>query len=151
MAIIALIAALLFPTFLQSRGKAQQAACLSNLRNLGTAIQLYVQDNDEHAPPLVQTDVRVAGDEVLWCCYISPDHVHFDVTGGLLYPYLKNGAVMDRPAAVGIPELGVTDGKQLSGYDVGYGINSATDVSHPVALAEVERPSERSCSPMRPL
>ena len=50
-AIIAILAAILFPVFAQARAKARQTACLSNLRQLGTAIMMYVQDYDETYPP----------------------------------------------------------------------------------------------------
>lgn len=46
-AIIAILAAILFPVFAQAREKARSAACLSNTRQLGTALQMYVQDYDE--------------------------------------------------------------------------------------------------------
>jgi prepilin-type N-terminal cleavage/methylation domain-containing protein/prepilin-type processing-associated H-X9-DG protein len=49
-AIIAILAAILFPVFAQARAKARQAACLSNLKQLGTAIQMYAQDYDEILP-----------------------------------------------------------------------------------------------------
>ncbi len=46
-AIIAILAAILFPTFAQAREKARAAACLSNQKQLGTALQMYLQDYDE--------------------------------------------------------------------------------------------------------
>ncbi|MBQ0105205.1 MAG: DUF1559 domain-containing protein [Armatimonadetes bacterium] len=49
-AIIAILAAILFPVFAQAREKARQTSCLSNLKNLGTAIMLYVDDNHETYP-----------------------------------------------------------------------------------------------------
>src|SRR5204862_1568616 len=45
-AIIAILAAILFPVFAQAREKARQTSCASNLRQLGLAAQMYVQDND---------------------------------------------------------------------------------------------------------
>ncbi len=47
-AIIAILAAILFPVFAQARGKARQTACLSNMKQLGLAVQMYSQDYDEH-------------------------------------------------------------------------------------------------------
>jgi prepilin-type N-terminal cleavage/methylation domain-containing protein/prepilin-type processing-associated H-X9-DG protein len=47
-AIIAILAAILFPVFAQARGKARQAACLSNQKQIGLAVQMYAQDYDEH-------------------------------------------------------------------------------------------------------
>ena len=49
-AIIAILAAILFPVFAQARDKARQAACLSNLRQIGQALAMYVQDYDELPP-----------------------------------------------------------------------------------------------------
>src|SRR6185437_14859918 len=50
-AIIAILAAILFPVFSQAREKARQTACLSNGRQLGLALNMYVQDYDESLPP----------------------------------------------------------------------------------------------------
>lgn len=49
-AIIAILAAILFPVFSQAREKARATACLSNCRQMGIAVQLYVQDYDETMP-----------------------------------------------------------------------------------------------------
>jgi prepilin-type N-terminal cleavage/methylation domain-containing protein len=49
-AIIAILAALLFPVFAQAREKARQSACLSNLKQLNLAVWVYLQDNDEQFP-----------------------------------------------------------------------------------------------------
>jgi prepilin-type N-terminal cleavage/methylation domain-containing protein/prepilin-type processing-associated H-X9-DG protein len=49
-AIIAILAAILFPVFAQAREKARQAACLSNCKQIGTAVQMYAQDYDETLP-----------------------------------------------------------------------------------------------------
>lgn len=49
-AIIAILAAILFPVFAQAREKARQTSCLSNMKQIGTAIYIYVQDYDEFFP-----------------------------------------------------------------------------------------------------
>lgn len=49
-AIIAILAAILFPVFAQAREKARQTACLSNIKQWGTAIMMYQQDYDERFP-----------------------------------------------------------------------------------------------------
>jgi prepilin-type N-terminal cleavage/methylation domain-containing protein/prepilin-type processing-associated H-X9-DG protein len=49
-AIIAILAAILFPVFAQAREKARSAGCLNNLKQVGIALQMYVQDYDEHMP-----------------------------------------------------------------------------------------------------
>jgi len=50
-AIIAILAAILFPVFAQAREKARQASCLSNERQIGNAILMYAQDHGETLPP----------------------------------------------------------------------------------------------------
>ncbi|HOF88660.1 MAG TPA: DUF1559 domain-containing protein, partial [Armatimonadota bacterium] len=49
-AIIAILAAILFPVFAKAREKARTTTCLQNVRQIGTAIQMYVQDNEEMLP-----------------------------------------------------------------------------------------------------
>jgi prepilin-type N-terminal cleavage/methylation domain-containing protein len=49
-AIIAVLAAILFPVFAQAREKARGLSCLSNCRQTGIALQMYVQDSDETLP-----------------------------------------------------------------------------------------------------
>jgi prepilin-type N-terminal cleavage/methylation domain-containing protein len=49
-AIIAILAAILFPVFAQARESARQATCLSNMKQIGTASMMYVQDYDETYP-----------------------------------------------------------------------------------------------------
>jgi prepilin-type N-terminal cleavage/methylation domain-containing protein/prepilin-type processing-associated H-X9-DG protein len=49
-AIISILAAILFPVFAQAREKARQTACLSNMKQLGLALQMYTQDYDEFFP-----------------------------------------------------------------------------------------------------
>ena len=51
-AIIAILAAILFPVFAKAREKARQAACASNLKQIGLGFLQYNQDNDEQFPGL---------------------------------------------------------------------------------------------------
>jgi len=46
-AIIAILAAILFPVFAQARESSRKTQCLSNTRQIGTAVMMYVQDYDE--------------------------------------------------------------------------------------------------------
>jgi len=49
-AIIAILAAILFPVFAQARESARQTVCLSNIKQVGLAATMYVQDYDEKMP-----------------------------------------------------------------------------------------------------
>jgi len=74
-AIIAILAAILFPVFAQAREKARAISCLSNMKQMGTAIIMYVQDYDEVYP---------------FAATIYPDGSRTDWRIAIL-PYIKNG------------------------------------------------------------
>ena len=94
-AIIAILAAILFPVFAQAREKARQTSCLSNLKQIGTGLQLYVDDYDETYPaaynirPYGYLDYAAFGDDV---------HA-LDAPTYKLYPYIKNGSIFVCPSA----------------------------------------------------
>ena len=73
-AIIAILAAILFPVFARARGKARQASCLSNVRQLSLATEMYIQDYDEvlipsaHRPPSGQP----AASAPIWPAFVAP-------------------------------------------------------------------------------
>ena len=49
-AIIAILAAMLFPVFARARDNARKANCLSNQKQIGLALMQYTQDWDEMYP-----------------------------------------------------------------------------------------------------
>ena len=79
-AIIAILAAILFPVFARAREQARKVSCLSNLKQIGTAIMMYAQDYDETlCPPSVGANDTPAS--FGWA--------------DLIYPYVKNDKVFD--------------------------------------------------------
>lgn len=49
-AIIAILAAILVPNFIRARAQGQLTACKSNLKNIGTALEMYATDNGGRYP-----------------------------------------------------------------------------------------------------
>src|SRR6202030_3598516 len=49
-AIIAILAAILFPVFAQAKASAKKVTCLSNGRQIGMALMMYLNDNDDIYP-----------------------------------------------------------------------------------------------------
>jgi prepilin-type N-terminal cleavage/methylation domain-containing protein/prepilin-type processing-associated H-X9-DG protein len=74
-AILSVLAAMLFPTLGRAKEAGRSTACLSNLRQLGLALQMYVQDNGNRLPcmrdrpfdtnQLLATNALPAVDQVL--------------------------------------------------------------------------------------
>ena len=94
-AIIAILAAILFPVFAQAREKARQTSCLSNTKQLGTALQLYIDDFDETYPPKTSTDTNDKPSDTSYPIYKlsggdwwfgTPTRTWMDS----IYPYVKN-------------------------------------------------------------
>jgi prepilin-type N-terminal cleavage/methylation domain-containing protein/prepilin-type processing-associated H-X9-DG protein len=61
-AIIAILAAILFPVFARAREQARSISCLSNIKELGTALQMYMGDNDGVFPGPYFEAANAAGD-----------------------------------------------------------------------------------------
>src|ERR1035441_4135493 len=49
-AIIAILAALLLPALAKAKEKAMRIACVNNMKQLGLAFNMYINDNDELIP-----------------------------------------------------------------------------------------------------
>ena len=128
-AIIAILAAMLFPVFAQARAKAREAAGISNLKQIGTALTMYRQDYDgvncRHRfcpdnPADALCDATpgptyTGPNEIWWAPYdnsVKPDssgpfpHYH----AGFLQPYIKNVQIFKSPDAT----------QWQSGYAVSY-------------------------------
>jgi prepilin-type N-terminal cleavage/methylation domain-containing protein/prepilin-type processing-associated H-X9-DG protein len=60
-AILLLLAAILFPVFRSVRDRANQSKCTSPLRSIGYALQMYCDDNDEGLPIGAYSTVSGAG------------------------------------------------------------------------------------------
>jgi prepilin-type N-terminal cleavage/methylation domain-containing protein/prepilin-type processing-associated H-X9-DG protein len=114
-AIIAILAAILFPVFAQAREKGRAITCASNLRNLTTAMLMYVQDYDERLPPAVTPTAA------------KP---FFAAWHDLIDPYAKNKQVWICPSS-SIPPADA-DGTPTShfGYNAFYLANLRPDFSN---------------------
>src|SRR5579862_7141729 len=83
-AIIAILAAILFPVFAQAREQARKTTCLSNVKQLNTGVQMYIQDYDETIPLTCGSPVGEQGYTAMtW--------------QDMVQPYVKNYAIMFDP------------------------------------------------------
>ena len=102
-AIIAILAAILFPVFATAREKARQTTCSSNLKQLGLAMVQYTQDYDECPPNGSSKTWSVWG----WAgqiypyvkskaAYVCPD----DLTPGASVSYLYNRNIQNENGSI---------------------------------------------------
>jgi len=98
-AIIGILAAMVFPVFARARESARKSVCLSNVKNIALAVNMYLADNndtlppDEHRQEVIDYFNRAPGN--------SDSAADFDVSEGDCYtrhdanPYLRWPVIMD--------------------------------------------------------
>jgi prepilin-type N-terminal cleavage/methylation domain-containing protein len=110
-AVIAILAALLFPVFAQARDRARMSACMSNMRQIGSALMLYVQDYDETFPYIRfhGAGAQKGTNTYVWKNAVRPYLKNLDVFACPSNPYSRttpgvpgpndNGATPSRPGS----------------------------------------------------
>lgn len=99
-AIIAILAAILFPVFAQAREKARQAVCASNLKQIGTAFAMYVQDYDELLPDRRDLKNSFPDGFKPWSSWPTSDP-RAAWAAIVLDPYIKNTQIWACPSVAG--------------------------------------------------
>lgn len=104
-AIIAILAALLFPVFARAKASAKKTACISNLKQIGDAITMYMSDFDDIFPHAVDPSDK-------WTPQIWDGFPDFEaeipkmpLMTEVLQPYIKNHEVFHCPADTGTQVL----------------------------------------------
>lgn len=96
-AIIAILAAILFPVFIAARENARQSYCLNNMRELGMAFLNYADDSNGLLPGAALSSRNIAAGQ-----WVPPTIVNITspcyVERGVIYRYLKNTKVYVCPS-----------------------------------------------------
>jgi prepilin-type N-terminal cleavage/methylation domain-containing protein len=147
-AIIAILAAILFPVFAQARDAARKAACISNAKQIGTAVYMYVQDYDESYYWQSAWDECDNWGPGAW----GASHWSYVRWPARHMPYLKNegvflcGSDKNRRRGVGASgSAGTGCGSGNVPFPVSYGTNLMlmTYTTAPVTLAQIQRPADK--------
>ena len=97
-AIISLLAAILFPVFARARENARRASCLSNVHQIALGMIQYTQDYDERLPRM-----SICGGPSLEDGYPAPSGcgtgTYFHLWQDVIYPYVKSTQVFNCPSA----------------------------------------------------
>lgn len=86
-AIIAILAAILFPVFAQAKEAAKKTTCLSNLKQVGLGVMMYINDYDDRYPAWAANMPPINGGNTN---YFPPDLQ--------IMPYVKNDQVFRCPS-----------------------------------------------------
>ena len=126
-AIIAILAGMLFPVFARARGKAEQADCISNSKQVLTAALIYADDYDMRLPK--EQFGSVAGGNQYYWVYA-------------LYPYTKSGEIFTCKAFPDdqIYDLGRTPNADSHG--VSYGVNDRVTSGRYRKLTRIHLPAQ---------
>ena len=104
-AIIAILAAILFPVFARAREKARSARCTSNLKQIGMALIMYMDDYDGQFPWGVDIADRnlpqIWDGFPTWQAWIP----YMPLMHTLVDPYVKNSEVWHCPSDKGFDVL----------------------------------------------
>lgn len=141
-AVIAILTAVLLPVFAQAKNSAKQAQCLSNLKQICAAWQMYANENNERACP----SYYYSEDED----YIySWDFIIVDTQGikqsspGLLSPYTRSGAINSCPAFAGQKwDRPYTGYAYNASYIGGDPYNTGRRLKVPCMLGQIRKPSQ---------
>ena len=139
-AIIAILAAILFPVFARARDKARQASCQSNLKQIGLAMMMYVQDYDEMYPRFYfgSSTSRAFSYYDAIAPYTMNEQIQICPSGHWTYSGDWRG---DFPSGTGPYMRGLAS--SYAAVRGGRAVrNPPFTMSTPTSLAEVERPAE---------
>jgi general secretion pathway protein G len=103
--IIAILAAILFPVFARAKAAAKQTVCISNLKQIGTAMTLYMGDNDDIFPYAVDASDKF--DPAIWASqptFAAQIPYMLELPDALL-PYTKSKEIFHCPSDSGTQVL----------------------------------------------
>ena len=110
-AIIAILAAILFPVFAQAKEAAKKTSCLSNVKNIATAIYLYAGDSDDtpcqtswESTNTTQPFNPAGKYQIHWTYLMQPYIKSFDI---FVCPSDANPVTPKFPAPNGTADLGL--------------------------------------------
>ncbi|MHB0998300.1 MAG: DUF1559 family PulG-like putative transporter [Armatimonadota bacterium] len=97
-AIISILAAIIFPVFSAAKDKGRQTVCLSNLKQLGTAMQMYADEWDGCFPTARIIEGGDGNPSGNWAgCYFVEGKCSPEL--GQIFPYVKSRELYVCPSA----------------------------------------------------
>jgi len=100
-AIIAILASLLFPVFTRAKAAAKKTQCISNLRQIGAAIEMYESDSDGVFPHALDASDKY--DPAIWSVFptFQAQIPSMPFLQDVLEPYIKSKEIFHCPSDSG--------------------------------------------------
>jgi prepilin-type processing-associated H-X9-DG protein/prepilin-type N-terminal cleavage/methylation domain-containing protein len=142
-AVIALLGALLLPALQRGKMSAQRIRCLSNLHQLGIAAHLYWDENGGNC--FRYSGALTNQGQLYWFGWMgngAEGQRDFDITQGVLFPYLRGRNVELCPS---FNYISAQVKLKANGASYGYGYNwylSAAPQKPPVRLSRIGNPAQ---------
>ncbi|MBX3110851.1 MAG: prepilin-type N-terminal cleavage/methylation domain-containing protein [Fimbriimonadaceae bacterium] len=140
-AIIAILAAILFPVFAQAKEAAKKAAGLSQMRQLGLAVQIYAEDYDDTFVPSTNYDASTTDPARIWTtsmyAYVKNKQI-FIAPGSSTSKYADSWANRG-PQSVGYSGTTAIDSLGCAPNTVSFGCEGFTSAA---TLSQMEAPAE---------
>ena len=110
-AIIAILAGLILPALSRAKGKARSIECLNNLKQIGVAVELYVDDQDGRLPQsqhntnswVASLQPYFGGITKVKVCPKDPRAS--SVNTNQIYSYAMNDFLLRQPAGSALPDM----------------------------------------------
>jgi prepilin-type N-terminal cleavage/methylation domain-containing protein/prepilin-type processing-associated H-X9-DG protein len=127
-AIIAILAAILFPVFAQAKLQAKKISSLSNVKEVGLAELMYMNDADDNFVLSQNTCDSTAGVNPPGTCTVNNSTIGVGNADSWVYitqPYIKNFGIMVDPGVgdTGATLLGANSTRSNQDYYVQFGYN----------------------------
>jgi prepilin-type processing-associated H-X9-DG protein len=147
--IIALLISILLPALARAKKQAQGVQCSNNLRQLGTAILYYANNNDGFMPrPASQANGHKDDDFIWW----QTKPILLDINKSALAPYLQLKdqmliSVFRCPTDIGVEDRIQTDPAreaESGGYKYSYSLNTQVGTTIRKRFASILSPSDKA-------
>ena len=165
-AIIAILASILFPVFARARESARRSSCINNLKQIGTAFSMYVQDYDEQYPDSRQATNFLDGPDCSDIGFEAPVYsndnlrLHINCWSGRMYapgtsfttrvlagypqrlqPYISSSRVFKCPSDQSVPRW-VAEPNEQTSYYLRHAHDVHAVIRNGVKQANIQRPSQ---------
>jgi len=146
-AIIGILSAMLLPALSQSKQSAWRAECAGNLRELGMATELYWDEYSGNCFQWIYNSTNTDG-HLYWFGWLQSDSTAegqraFDLSAGVLFPYLDGSDVRLCPALYATPaQLKLKGDDVIFSYGYNKSLSPAGNNSPPVNVNKIKRPAD---------